>query len=119
MRILARVACCAYLVFYVIIPMLKPPVEDETMSPEWRIGIAVVFIIAVAAIVGITAREVVINWKAGLFKADAYSDDPEIGGVADEAESAGVGDGDDEGDEGDEGDEEDEGDEGDEDEDYE
>ena len=92
MRILARVACCAYLVFYVIVPMLKPTVEEDTMSPEWRIGIAIVFIVAVVAIAGVTVREIVINWRAGLFKADAYSDDPGIGGVADEAESAGEGD---------------------------
>ena len=75
MRVLARLACCAYLVFYVIIPMLRPSDGEETMNPSLRVGIAIGFIVVVALITVFTIKEIVQSWKAGLFKADAYSDD--------------------------------------------
>ena len=110
MRVLARVACCAYIVFYVVVPMLKEPAGDDSMQPAMRVGIAVAFIVAVAVIAAFTVREIVLNWKAGFFKAEAYTDDPEIGGGAvdegsdDGAQSegpVGIEDGDDEDDDGD------------------
>ena len=74
-RIFIRFACCAYMVYYVIIPMLKTADESDTMAPEWRIGIAVLFIIITAAIAALTVVELVRNWRAGLYRADAYTDD--------------------------------------------
>ena len=75
MRILTRVACCAYIVFYVIVPLLKPSLDGAVMNPALRIGIAAAFIAAVVAILAVTAKEAMRTWKAGLFKADAYTDD--------------------------------------------
>lgn len=83
MRVFVRLACCAYIVFYVIIPMLKPPETEETMDPRLRLGIVIAFIAVVAFIVVITIREIIIYWKAGYFKASAYTDDPEIAGALD------------------------------------
>lgn len=81
MRVFVRLACCVYIVVYVIIPMLRPPDAEETMSRALRIGIAAAFSAVVAAFVVITIREIIIYWKAGYFKADAYTDDFGIGGA--------------------------------------
>lgn len=82
MQILVRLACCAYIIFYVIVPMLKPTADTDAMSPTARVAVAVAFIAAVVLIIAITVREVIKNWKAGLYKADAYKDDPGVWGPA-------------------------------------
>ena len=82
MRVAARVACCAYIVFYVIIPMMKPPTAEETMDPNLRLGIAIAFIVTVAVIMVFTIREIIVYWKAGYFKAEAYTDDPDTQSAA-------------------------------------
>ena len=81
-RIFIRFACCAYLIYFVIIPLLKPAVEEDGMSPALRTGAAIAFIAVTAFVIIITLRELVINWRAGLYKAGAYKDDDGlIGGV--------------------------------------
>jgi len=75
MRILIRLACCAYIVFYVIIPMLRPTSGEDTMNPTVRVAIAIAFIVIVAVIFALTINETIRTWKAGLFRADAYTDD--------------------------------------------
>ena len=87
MRIFAKLACCAYIVFYVIIPLLRAPAEEESMSPELRYGISAAFIVAVAVIAVLTVREIVLFWKAGLFTADAYEDDEEAWSVPSKSEA--------------------------------
>lgn len=106
MRIIVRLACCVYLVFYVIVPMLKPQAEENTMNPVLRISIVAAFIAAVILIGVLTVREVIINWKAGLYKAAAYKDDPGVWGTAG-ADEIGEGEGEGEGDADDEDDEDD------------
>ena len=114
MRILVRLACCAYLVFYVIIPMLKPQAGEDTMNPALKIVFVAAFIVAVIVIMTLTVREVITNLKKGYYKAEAYTDDPGVGvaagiagdaGEEEEAEDEAEDDEDDEGDyEDDEGD---------------
>ena len=90
MRIVARVACCAYIIFYVVVPMLRTPAGEDSMNPRLKLGFAIGFIVIVAAIVIATTREVITNWKAGYFKADAYDDDPGIAGADEDEEETGV-----------------------------
>ena len=82
-RIFIRIACCAYLVYFVIIPLLRPAVEEDGMSPALRTGVAIAFIAATAFLLIITVRELVVNWKAGLYKAGAYEDDDGLIGRVD------------------------------------
>jgi len=84
MRIFVRLACCAYLIYFVIVPLIQPASEEDTMSPAVRVVAIVAFILATAAILLFTIRELVVNWKAGKFKAGAYEDDADIkaGGIS-------------------------------------
>jgi len=76
MRILIRFLCCAYIIFYVIIPLMRDvPDGDSSMSPTFRLTVVAVFIAVTAAIIVFTIVEVIRNWKAGLYKATAYTDD--------------------------------------------
>jgi len=77
MRIFLRLACCAWLVFYVIVPNLRPQPEGETIDPALRIITVVFFIAATAFILVITFTEYMRNKKAGKYNADAYEDDPD------------------------------------------
>ena len=86
MRIFIRFACCAYLIYFVIVPLFKPPAEGDSMSPTIRIVAIVAFIAATAAILIFATKELVVNWKAGMYKADAYEDDSDE--EADDKDSA-------------------------------
>ena len=69
-------ACCVYLVFYVIIPLIRTSSdENDTMNPALKSAIIAVFIAVTATFFVVTIIEVVRNWKAGNFKATAYTDD--------------------------------------------
>ena len=78
MRIFIRLACCAYLIYFVIVPLIKPASEEDAMSPAVRIVAVIAFIIATAAILIFAIRELIVNLKAGMFKASAYEDDAVI-----------------------------------------
>ena len=75
MGVLLRLACCAYLVFYVIVPMLRGSSAEDGMSPTLKLAIAIAFIVVTAAILVFTAVEFVRNWKAGYNNAASYTDD--------------------------------------------
>ena len=84
MRILVRILCCAYIIFYVIIPLIRDvPEEESSMSPTFRFIVIAAFIAITAVIIIVSIIEVVRNWKAGLYKASAYTDD-EIEGIVEE-----------------------------------
>ena len=74
-RVAVRLACCIYIVFYVIIPLIREPYEGGGMSPTMRIIVITAFSVITAAIMVATVIEVVRNWKAGLYKASSYTDD--------------------------------------------
>ena len=75
-RIVLRVIALLYVVFYVIIPMLDPDIEDvEAIHPALRYGILAFFILACAALIVGTIIEYVKGNKSGKFKAESYTDD--------------------------------------------
>ena len=75
-RILLRGLALGFLIYYVIIPMFNPSIEDvEAMHPALRYGILAFFIIASAGLTITTILEYIRNKKAGLYEADAYTDD--------------------------------------------
>ena len=75
MQVLLRAVCCGYLVFYVIIPLIRDSSDENSISPTLRIAIIVVFSVLTAAIIIFTILEMIRNRKAGLYKATAYKDD--------------------------------------------
>ena len=75
MRILLRLACCAYIIFYVIIPLIRDAPEPDSMDPTLKTVVIVAFSAITAAIIVFTIIEFVRNWKAGFYKAAAYTDD--------------------------------------------
>ena len=75
MRIAVRLACCAYIVYYVIVPLISNPPGEDEINPTFRIAILIAFILAVAGITVFTALEIYRGWKAGIFKASGYKDD--------------------------------------------
>ena len=80
-RIILRGAALVFLVFYVIVPMINPEIEDvEGMHPALRYGILVFFIAATAALAVVTVLDYFRDKKAGRFEADAYTDDEGIAG---------------------------------------
>ena len=93
MRIVLRVFCCAYMVFYIIIPLLREAPEEDNMNPTLRFVIVAAFIAFTAVILVISVIDFYRSWKAGLFKAEAYEDDEvdEVSGVRDQV-SGGEGD---------------------------
>ena len=88
-RIMLRAVALGFLVFYVIIPMIDPDIEDvEGMHPMLRYGILAFFIIACLGLAILTIQEFVRSRKAGLYDAAAYKDDEGIEGAPDvESES--------------------------------
>jgi uncharacterized protein with PQ loop repeat len=78
MRIFLRLACCAWLIYYVIVPMLQPAPEGETMSPALRIAFVVFFIAATVLVLIYTLKEYLRNRKAGKYSADGYEDDEKM-----------------------------------------
>ena len=79
MRIFARLACCAYMVYYVIIPLIRDNPADDSgasgMSPTLRIAIITAFSVITAVLLVLSILEVVKGVKAGEYKATSYSDD--------------------------------------------
>ena len=75
MRIVVRLACCAYIIFYVILPLIREPSDEGGMNPTLKIIIIAAFIAITAVVIVVTVLEVVRNWKAGLYKASSYTDD--------------------------------------------
>ena len=55
--------------------MMRDNVDDGGMSPVLKTVIIAAFIIITAVIIIFTVIEIVRNWKAGLYKASAYTDD--------------------------------------------
>ena len=91
MRILVRVLCCAYIIFYVIIPLIRDVPDESSMSPTIRTIIIAAFIIITAAIIVVTIFEVIRNWKAGLYKATAYTDDGDGNSESEDEENSELG----------------------------
>jgi len=56
--------------------MLKPAPDGDSMNPTLRILVVVAFSIITVVILAFSGKELFLNWKAGLYKADAYTDDP-------------------------------------------
>ena len=75
MRVFMRLVCCAYIVFYVIVPLIRDEPSSDGMNPTVRIAVVVVFSVVTAVLMVLTVIELIRSWKAGLFKADAYKDD--------------------------------------------
>ena len=79
-RVMFRGIALLYLVFYIIVPMLNPDVEDvESMHPALRYGILVFFIVVCTFLIITTIVEYYRSNKAGLYKPEAYTDDEGIG----------------------------------------
>ena len=78
MRLMIRLVACLYLVFYIIIPMLRDAPDDDSMPLVWRVIIITFFIISVGVVAGISLKEYLIKRKTGGFKPEAYEDDPGI-----------------------------------------
>jgi len=75
-RLLLRTVCLVYLVFYVIVPLIRTPAEgEEALDPVLRYIIIAVFIIVTGVFSALTGLEYYRNRKAGLYNADAYEDD--------------------------------------------
>jgi len=88
-RILFRIAAIAFLVFYVIIPMINPdPEVAEEINPTFRYLAIVGFSLAVIGVGIVTAREYIKSKKAGLFDSSAYTDDEGIAAAADNTENS-------------------------------
>ena len=78
-RIMIRAAALAYIIFYVLIPLINASPEDvESMNPILRWSIVVAFGVVTAALIVQTTLEYIRNQKAGNYKAEAYTDDPEL-----------------------------------------
>ena len=75
LNIVIRLACCGYLIFYVIIPLIKDRSEQGNLSPALKIIIIAAFIAITAGIIIMTIIEAVRKWRTGSFKASYYSDD--------------------------------------------
>ena len=78
MRMMIRLVAIGYLVFYIIVPMIRDAPDDDSIPMFWRIVIIVFFIAAVSVIGVISAVEFITKQKTGGYKADAYEDDPGI-----------------------------------------
>ena len=74
-RVFVRLACCAYIIFYIILPLIRNPSEEDGINHTWKIIVVTAFIAGTAAIIIVTIIEIARNWKAGLYKASAYKDD--------------------------------------------
>ena len=75
LNIVIRLACCGYLIFYVIIPLIRDRSEQGNLSPTLKIIIIAAFIAITAGIIIMTIVEAVRKWRTGSFKASHYSDD--------------------------------------------
>ena len=75
-RIMIRAAALLYVVFYIVIPMIRNEVEEaDAINPTLRIVIIVLFVVVCTALIIGTVVEYIRNNKAGLYKAEAYTDD--------------------------------------------
>jgi len=117
MRIFVRLACCAYMIFYIILPLIRETSGSESgLDPTLRVVIIGAFIAITAVVLALSVREVVLGIRSGSYRPGAYEDDDGVlipSGALDEPQP----DGEDEDDEDEDEDEEDDEDE-DEDEDY-
>jgi len=78
-RIMIRAAALIYIVVYILVPLINPSPEDvESINPVLRWAIVAAFAIATVAIGIQTTLEFIRNNKAGNYKAEAYTDDPEL-----------------------------------------
>ena len=83
--IMLRAAALFYVVFFVIVPMLTPSVEEaEQMDPVLRYVILAFFIIACGYLTIVSILEYYRNSKSGRYNADAYTDDEGIEGSTNE-----------------------------------
>jgi len=74
--IMLRAAALFYVVFFVIVPMLTPSVEEaEQMDPVLRYVILAFFIIACGYLTIVSILEYYRNSKSGRYNAEAYTDD--------------------------------------------
>ena len=86
MRIFVRLACCAYIIFYVIIPLIRESSDGGGMNPTVKTIVIAAFIAITAVIIVVTVLEVIRNWKAGLYKASSYTDDGDNAEIQDEGD---------------------------------
>ena len=89
--IVARVLACAYIVFYVIIPLINQVMEADTEAGEidetWAIVFICFFIVAVAVILTMAVVETIRKMKTGAFKASFYTDDETNSELGNDAEN--------------------------------
>jgi len=79
--IMLRAAALFYLIFFIIVPMLTPSVEEaEQIDPVLRYVILAFFIIASGYLTIVSIIEYYRNSKSGRYNADAYTDDEGIEG---------------------------------------
>ena len=77
-RIMLRAIALLYVIFYIIIPMIDNRTEEfEAVHPAFRYGVLAFFIIVCVYLSVTTILEYIRNNKAGLYKAEAYTDDEE------------------------------------------
>jgi len=78
-RIMLRSLALGYVVFFIIIPMINPDIEDaEAMHPTLRYVLLAVLIIFCGALIVGTVLEYIRSRKAGLYEPEAYQDDEGI-----------------------------------------
>jgi len=88
-RILFRAAALAFIVFYVIIPMINlEPEAAEEINPALRYLAIVGFSLGAIGVGIVSAREYIKSKKAGLFEASAYTDDEGIAVATDNTENS-------------------------------
>ena len=79
-RILLRAVCLVYLIFYVIVPLIRTPQDgEEAIDPVLRIIIIAVFVIVTGVFSVLTILEYLRNRKEGRYEAGAYEDDEGLG----------------------------------------
>ena len=83
-RIFLRFAVCAYLVYYIIIPMLRDESQTEGMNPTFKLVVICLFIAVTAVIVVVSIFEIIANLRAGVYKPSAYTDDEDVIGISSE-----------------------------------
>jgi len=87
-RLVLRGAALAYLVVFIIIPMINPKPEDiDAMNPIVRYAIIAFFIIACGGLIIVTIRDYFRSQKNGLFSPEAYEDD-EVDDVGESTDSS-------------------------------
>jgi len=86
MGIFIRLAACGYLV-YIIVQMFQVTDEEDSINPNLKLGIGILFAVAAAVLAAMSVIELVRNYKSGYYKPSAHTDDL-IEGEADGADAA-------------------------------